>query len=102
MRARTIKKMQVPAYAPIVDGVHWLENNGVLCTLVKAIAMEWPALCEAVSMFMSIFVAILLCFFGGAESKLDLVVTKAAKLENTTGPYVKQLACKGDLVLVLQ
>jgi hypothetical protein len=32
--------MQVPAYARVVEGAHWLENNVVLCTLVKAIAME--------------------------------------------------------------
>ena len=38
MIARTIKKIQVPAYAPVVVGVHCEEYKGVLWSVVKTIA----------------------------------------------------------------
>ena len=40
MMARTMRKMQVPAYSPAVEGAHWLEKSGVLWSLVKAMGME--------------------------------------------------------------
>lgn len=40
MIARTMRKMQVPAYSPAVEGAHWLEKSGVLWSLVKAMGME--------------------------------------------------------------
>jgi hypothetical protein len=44
--ARTIKKMQVPAYPPEVVGVHWLEYSGVLWSLVKAMGIDIDMLLE--------------------------------------------------------
>jgi hypothetical protein len=40
MTARTMRKMQVPAYAPVEVGVHAFEYRGVLWAVVKTIDME--------------------------------------------------------------
>ena len=40
MIARTMRKMQVPAYSPAVEGVHWLEKRGVVWSLVKTMDID--------------------------------------------------------------
>lgn len=53
MMARTIRKMQVPAYWPAFEGVHWVEKSMVSCASKKLIAIEWPELELEESMSMS-------------------------------------------------
>jgi hypothetical protein len=37
---KTMRKTQVPAYAPLEDGVHCDENRGVLCAFTKTIDID--------------------------------------------------------------